>query len=256
MNMEFMTRNYINTTGIVTVNTGTTSIGFLFDRTKKRFAASFATVTAATLTMNIVLNRSISRIVMQNMNFKHFSLTYNTSNSFTLTNQDTSSSAWTGNSTTSRYMTFATLTVNTLTIIVSSNTSATIPSHSIENLWAVDKLHTFDRNPTAQGLKQKDNRKEFIHKLAGGGTTQYVLDDFYEAKIKIDYIPPTERDSFRTIYDRNDAVTFAPFGTGTGWSPADIYEVIWQGDFNFIQRQDNDIGAGFMGSMNLLETGK
>lgn len=113
----------------------------------------------------------------------------------------------------------------------------------------------WDRNPDAKNFKTRKDRKEFTHNLAGGGTTQYILDDFYDAKIKMENITKAEADNFRAIYDQNDAVAFAPFPTGTSWDNQ-IYEVIWRGDFDFIQREDNDESAGYQGSLNLKETGK
>ena len=72
-NMEFLSRNHANTSTLITVNTGTAS--YLIDRLSTLFSGSMSTSTAATVTVDFVLGSvETNRIVLENMNFKNFSL--------------------------------------------------------------------------------------------------------------------------------------------------------------------------------------
>lgn len=249
-NMEFLKSNFVNTTTVVDVNSGTATVGFLFDRkTATKFKG-----TAATLTMNFTFNTgtSIDRIVLEDINFKQFSIVASGAN-ITLTNALTTTSSWSANSETSLYLYFSSITAATVTLNVVSVTAA--GNQELAQIWISEKLHELDRNPAAKDLKQKKDRKEYIHKLSGGGTAQYVLDDFYDARFGIEFVPSTEVVSLRSVYDEKKQIVFAPFPTGTNWGNK-IFEVIWTGDFDFEQRADNDASVGFNGSVRLVETAK
>ena|SRR3990167_3061391 len=252
MKMEFLSRNFFNTSSVVTVNTG--SVSSLFDRKSTLFTATLATTTATTFTADFVISQDINRIALQNINFKNFKVVDNGGTPLTISGADTTSAAWTGNSATSLYLNFNTLTAATITLIVSSNTAASL-SHTIEEIWFCELLHQLTDNPPVEGYKVKNARKEFVHETADGGTISYILNDYFTSELELSYISDADRTTLRSVYDQNDAITFTPFGTGSSWDNQ-IYEVLWIGDFTFNQRAGNDDSLGFNGTISLRETAK
>lgn len=253
-NMEFLSRNLANTSTLITVNTGTAS--YLIDRLSTLFSGSMSTSTAATVTVNFALGSvETNRIVIENMNFKNFSLNVGgVPLTMSAIIEGTQTASWTGNSATSMYIQLPTSTVNTLTMIVNSNTDGG-NSHTLEQIWISKLLYQFDQNPASKDFKVSQKRKEYVHKLSDGGTIQYVLGDYYNANIKIEHIEEDMKSSLRSVYDEKEALVFSPYPTTTGWD-RECYEVLWTGDFNFIQRAHNLKSAGYSGSLKLVETGK
>ena len=84
---------------------------------------------------------------------------------------------------------------------------------------------------------------------------QYVINDYFSADISLKYRTENERDSLRTIFDIQNSIVFVPFPTSTVWN-SEIFDVLWIGDFNLIQRAFNNEGAGFNGTIKLKESGK
>ena len=65
MNMEFLSRNLINTTSMIAVNTGTSTISYMYDRKPlTKFIA-----TGNTITVSFLLNAPLSRIILEGINF-------------------------------------------------------------------------------------------------------------------------------------------------------------------------------------------
>ena len=171
--MEFLQRTLFNTDTMATVNTGTVSL--MIDRKNIIFSASMATTTASTFTADVVLGQDANRIIIQECNWKNFSIQINGADlSLTSAVEATSTASWTGNSATSLYLSFPTTTVNTMSVIVNSNTASTLV-HTVENLFVNNLQYAMERNPAARDFRPREKRTEFVHKLSDGGSVQYVL---------------------------------------------------------------------------------
>ena len=260
MNMELIHRNYLETTTSVYVSTGTSTAGYLFDRESTNYYLSSgdnADTTTTTITVNFAPFKVIDRIGLQNINFKSFKVYHssNTANTLTIANADTTTSVWTGNSATSRYLILSTpVTMTSLTIAATSTTIAN-QEKKLGEFWCLEKILTFDKNPDAKGYDAQFNAKQYKHEMSDGGTTVYTVSDKFEARIKRKYVDETEHDTLSTIHKIWGPIVFVPFPTGTAWDGR-IYQVVWVGEFGFEQYTDNYKGNGYSGDLRLMESAK
>ena len=122
MQMEFLYKNYFNTSTLATVGSGTDSVANMFDRdSDSQYATSGKNNDAVGATIGIVFpsSKNIDRIVLQNINLKSFKIYHssNGANTFTLsTTAETNTTEWSTNSTTSLYLVFATTAVSSIWI--------------------------------------------------------------------------------------------------------------------------------------------
>lgn len=257
MNAEFLFANYLNTTTLATVASGSTSVNNLLDReSSSQYQSSGYNDDTSGVTITVVFasSKNIDHILLQNCNFKGFIVYYNSNaaNTFTPLGADTSTSQWTGNSDTSKFIRFATTSVDSISIVCTTTIAAN-EEKKLGELWVSGRRHIFDYNPAAKDYKPKIDRKEFIHSLANGGTVVYRIADKYRAKLKLKYVDSTERDSLRTLYDAKTDMVYIPFPTGTSWN-SEVYQINWVGDFDFITPAANNWNqAGWSGSIDIRE---
>ena len=77
MNLEFLNKNLLDTTTAMSVTTGTSTAGHLFNRyISKQYQSSGDNNDATGTTIDIIFNAttSVNRIVLQNMNLKDFTV--------------------------------------------------------------------------------------------------------------------------------------------------------------------------------------
>lgn len=257
MKMEFNSVNYLDTSTMISVDTGTDTASYLFDRNSKRQYQSSgknADGTAATITINFPYTITIDKIVMQNHNLKGFSIYYNetTTNSIAILNADTSTISYSSNSSTNQYFYFSATAMTSLTIVPTSTMVAN-EEKKIGELWLMKQTYQLEYNPDSAKYKPNLNRKEYDHEMADGGTSLYVLDTKFETTIDLSFISNTERSSLYDLYSSWNEFVFIPFPTGTSWDNR-IYEVNWIGDFGFDRYTENYLGAGYSGQIKLKET--
>jgi hypothetical protein len=244
-NMEILTTNYLNTTTLVSVESGTDTVSRLFNRdTYNNYyeSSGFNTNTAGvTIGVTFIPAQNISRIILQGINLKDFTIYYNSNsaNTFTLLNAETTVSDWTGNSDTALYLKFATLSVDSVWIEC-TGTMAGEDEKQIAQLWINDKKFEFENNPDYKGYKPDIEIKEVSHEMSDGGTIKYAFGEAYDAKIKLEYQSETMHDNLYNIFRTRQSFVFVPFPTGTSWDGEKIYEVNWIGDFGFEQPAGND----------------
>jgi hypothetical protein len=115
--MEILDINYLNTTTLISVSSGTDTVSYLFDRNYKKQYESDV-VQEVTIGVTFLLSKNISRIALQNHNFKKFTVYYNSNsaNTFSLNNSPTSVSDWNSNSYTSNFLKFNTIAVDSIWI--------------------------------------------------------------------------------------------------------------------------------------------
>lgn len=261
-NMEFLYNNFVNTTTLVSVTTGTTSVSSLFDRNKTTYYTSDgcdSDLTVTTIRIGFSSSKNISRIVLENINFKCFKVYYNsnTANLFTLVGAATNASSWTQNSDTSLYLKFATVSAVSIVTIACTTTMVANEEKEIGELWITDKYYSMTYNPAASEFTPVFARKQYKHEMSDGGAMVYVVQDNFKCTIKRNYVASSEFTSLLALNQLYDSFVFVPFPTGTAWDeqPLGVYGVNWTNDFNFRYSQ-NYKGNGYSGDMTLEEISK
>lgn len=261
MKTEFLYQNEINTTTMISVTTGTSTVSDLFDRKKSQQYQSSGDnddTTGTTITIAFSATTTVDRIAIQNHNLKDFTLYYNgtTTNLFSLASGNiTSSSDFTSNSQTDLYIHFGTAIDCTSVSIVASATIAANEEKKIGELWITHQNFALNYNPSAKQYNAKLDRKEYAHEMSDGGTALYVLEENYSADIGLTFQSQTVRDNLYNLYNQWSEFVFVPFPTGTTWD-SEIYEVNWIRDFDFKSYSDDYFGNGFEGKIRLRETPK
>jgi len=262
---SFFKTNFLNTTTLVTVDSGTGSVYNLFDRNEADQYSSVGKgddTAGHTIGIEFPSSRNLTGIVLQNINLKGFRLYYNSNsaNTFTFTSTtETTTSLWTQNSSTSLFLQFSTQACTSVFIDATTTISAN-EEKKIGQIWLLEKRVELSRNPDARSYKAKLDRREFVHELSGGGWASYIIDEYFSADIRLNYWDKTETADLLDLYDDRGAFVFAPFPTGTAWYESwyeDIYECIWQKDFEFKQpAASNFLDVGFRGTIRLRETAR
>jgi len=260
-NMEILTTNYLDTTTLISVSSGSDTASYLFNRKLDEYYESSGRNTntsGITIGVTFASNKNISRIALQGHNFKDFTIYYNSNpaNTFGLTNCATTVSDWTQNSSTALYLKFTTINVSSI-FILATGTMAGSDEKYIAQLWINDKKFTFENNPDSKGYSPKLNVKEVEHEMSDGGITKYTFGDAFQTGIKLEYQSDTMYSYLYDLYADRQSFVFVPFPTGTSWEGKFIYEVNWIGDFNFIEPAGNNWKSlGWSGQFTVKETPK
>jgi len=255
--MEFIKANYLDTTTLLTVGSGTDTTKYLFDtNTDLQYLTSNFNDDNTTASMTISFNSTLAvdRISLKNHNLKSFDIYYNgaTANTFNFTNQ-TTVSQWTTNSETSLYL-YASSPVNCTSVTIDMKSTIVADNEkAIGFLYITELDQTFSRIPSATNYSPIFSPMQIKHKLSDGGIRTHTVSQKFKAKIKLKYITETFRDNLKTLYDRFEPFGFVPFETGTGWDGF-LQQVLWTGSFDFYKHADNAESTGFNGSINLEET--
>ncbi len=257
--MECCYMNYLNTTTMITIVSGTSSVSYLYDRgsdLQYQTSGENGDAIVSTIRIEFPTAQNVSRICLENINLKSFKIYHssNSANLLTLQNAATNASSWAQNSETSLYLIFATVSASIFTLVA---TTTIIPNEEkkIGEFWFLNKCYSFENNPQSNDFEPSSYRKEYRHELSDGGVCTYVIQDNFKCNIKRKYVSNSERSSLKTLHQLYNSFVFVPFPTGTAWQdePLSIYAVNWIGDFGFNQYTDNIKGNGFSGSMRLEE---
>lgn len=245
--MEFLKANKLNTTTMLVVpaaNTGTQA--FLFNRnTRLGFTSvNYNSTTAAVISVVFGQPTVLSNILLQNHNLRQFRVYYDsvTANSLGIV---------TGNSATSTYLSFASVTVSSVDIQM-DNTIAGSVEKALGELVLTERRLQLERNPGHGDWKPIFYRKKIRHEMPDGGTKQLVIRDKFRAKLEWEFVTNSFRESLLSVYEDGSPVYFAAYPTTTGWDGR-AYEVNWTNDWDFTYSSNNkDSGQG--GSIVLEET--
>ena len=248
-NMEFLNQNDANTTTVINVDSGTATAQFLIDgNTKLQYSTEgYTSDTSSVITFSFASAQVLSQFIIQNHNLKDFRVFYNSATANTFTPD----ANVTGNSATSTYFSFASVTVSSVTLQMDSAQTADT-ERLIGQLIATERRLQFDRNPSTDDFDPVIRKKRIIHRMPDGGVTVYNIRDKYRATINLSFIEETFKDELDELYDSGDPVIFVPFPTTTSWDGV-AHEVVWTNDFDF-KHSDNAKSQGFSGKIRLEET--
>lgn len=256
--MEFISANLITTSTAIAVDSNTlTKENILFrDKTQQYFSVGFDDdLTTTSITISFDETTTLDRLALIEMNWKQFNIYYNgaTANALSLTTTaDTTTSQWTSNSATSKYLRFDSVDVTSLTFDVYSTIVAD-SEKAIGYLAAAALSLDFPRIPSSKDYKPVFKPEETVHKLSDGGVRLQKISEKFMTSIKFKNITESFRNNLRTVYETGDDFIFVAFGTATGWDEV-CYPVVWSGPFDFYQYSDDAVAAGFSGKISLMET--
>lgn len=244
--MEFLTKNILNTTTMVSVDSGTATVEYLFDRNLGLgyTSSGYNSTTSTTIRVTFDQTTSVSHILLQNHNIKNYHVYYDTA---TAANSLTSS---TTNSDTSTYLSFSTVSAANI-IIVLTDTIEGSAEKSIGELVITERNMVFSRNPNHAMYNPVIDRKQIEHTMPDGGTKLFNIKDKFKAKISLRYITSTFYNNLLNLYEDSDDIYFVPFPTTTSWD-GKAYNVVWAGKFDF-KYADNPKN-NYSGNIMLKET--
>lgn len=243
--MEFLEKNYLDTTTMVKVDSNTGLSSYLFDRNvgMPYVTDGYTTNTSTIISIELDATTTISNILLQNHNLKDFRLFYD---SVTANSIDIVSS----NSATSSYFDFSTISAKTIQLQMDE--AQTVDTEkSVGEFIITEKLLAFPRNPNSQLYKPKIDRTQVKHIMPDGGIVLFNIKNKYKAKIGLKYITSSFYASLLDIYEDADPLYFIPFPTTTAWDGL-AYAVVWSGDFDFTFG-DNAKNT-YSGNINIEET--
>jgi hypothetical protein len=255
--MEFLGVNLVNTTTQLAVSSNTALAANVFTRDKfsQFYTSGFANdLTSSSLTVTFDTTTPVSRIILQDMNFKEFYFFYNgaTANSFALTGGDTSASSYTANADLNKYFRFSTVQCSSITI-VAKKTIVADQEKLLGLLTISDLTVALEKIPSANAYKPSNTPKQIVHTLSDGGTRIHNVRAKWTTTINLEYVTQAQRDSLFDLHAGGEAFTFCPFGTATGWD-AISFEAVWPGPFQLFAYSDNAASSGFSGKVDLKET--
>jgi hypothetical protein len=254
---EFLKSNFLNTTTqiAVTNNTGTAENLLNPDRRIQYYTDGLDNdATTASITISFAATQTVSRLALNEINFKKFNIYYNglTANTLALTSTAaTTTSQWTNNSETSMYLRFASVNVTSLTFDLYS-TQVANAEKAIGSLYISDPHFTPPRRPSSSDYTHRIDPEQVVHTMSDGGVRLHTVKDKQQTELKFKNISRTFRDNLKDLYDLHDSFLFCPLGTSTGWD-AVIYEAVWPGNFDFYKFSDDAVASGFSGTIQLRE---
>lgn len=244
--MEFLKQNLLNTTTMVTCDSGTGTVAALFDRNPAvdYNTDGYPSTTSTVLSVVFDAPTVVSHVMMQNINLKNFRIFYDstTANSLAIVS---------GNSHTSYYLSFASITVNSINIQMDSAMTADTEK-SIGELVVTEERLAFERNPASSNYKPEVKRAKIKHTMPDGGVSVFYIADKFKASLKWKFVTDSFRESLYDVFSEALPIYFVPFPTTTSWDGR-AYEVLWTDDFDFTY-DENSTTQGQGGSLTIEET--
>jgi len=255
--MEFIERNFINTTTAIAVDSNTTSAKnmFTFDQRLQYVSDDYANdLTSTVITISFDATTTVDRISMVEHNLKGFRLFYDgvTANAFSFTSTAaTTTSIYSTNSETSQY--FFTSQVDCTSVSLQMDSTMVADSEKAIGVFVLSALKLdFPRIPNASGYTPRRVPKQVLHKMSDGGLRQHKSHDKWEVKLKFSDVTTSFRNSLFNTYEETDTRIYVPFGTSTGWDRI-IFDAIWANQFEFFKYSENSTTQGFKGNIVLKE---
>ena len=244
--MEFLSENRLNTSTQLKVDSNTTTAAYLFDRNATLGYSSngYSGATGTVISVEFTTPQVLSHILLQEHNLKGFRVYYNsaTANSLAIVS---------GNSSTSYYLAFSSVTVSSIQL-QGDSVIAGSGEKNVGELIVGNRLSQFERNPSVKKFSPTIFRKQVEHEMPDGGAVLFNIKDKYRANLSWEFITSTFQSELLGIFSDGDPLYFLPFPTTTLWDGA-AYECAWVGDFNF-RHATNDKTQGYSGSILLKET--
>lgn len=255
--MEFIERNFIITTGAMTVDSNTSAAANLYSWDKRYQYVSDGfedDATSTTITYSFYETTTIDRIALVEHNLKDYSIYYDgtTTNLFNFTTTAaTTTSEFTSNSETSQY--FRCTQVACTSVSLKMNATQTADTEKAVGIFVLSSLrYEFARIPAAKGYLPRLIPKQVVHKMSDGGVRRHRLTEKWQVYLRFSDIEAAQRDAFREIFDEGNSVIFTAFGTSTSWDGV-IFDAVYDSDFDFYRYAENSTTQNYKGRMRLRE---
>jgi len=255
--MEFATKNLINTTTMIAVNSNTLASENLFNRDPFYQYVS-DNLADDSLTAQIIIDfgqtTPVSRIGILDTNAKEFKLFYDgvTASTFPIQNADTAASSWLNFSSENLFIRFATLSCRTITLDI-KKTQVANQEKLVGLFYIGDLIFDMTRVPSSKGYKPVIVPMQVVHKMSDGGVRLHNVRKKHQDSISFDYLPADQTEQVKALYDYPTSFQFIPFGTATSWNGY-MYEAIWDGNFGFYEFSGDAVASGHTGKITLKET--
>jgi len=244
--MEFLTRNQIQTTTMILVDSGTATVANLIDRNKNTqyVTEGYESNTSTIISIEFGQPTVLSNILIQNHNLLDFRIFYDsvTANSIDIVS---------GNSSTSYYKYINSITVSSLQLQMDT-TIVTAQEKQVGQFIANERNFQFERNPSIKNFKPVIDRFQVQHIMADGGVVLHNIRDKYQTKLKFEFITETFYNQLLSLYETGSPIYYVPFPTTSSWL-GNAYEMVWSKDFDF--KYSTNVGSiGYSGQITLEET--
>ena len=246
---EICDANKLNTTTMLSVDSGTGTLAYLFDRNLNLEYQSdgYTGATSTTININFDAPTVVSRIMIQNHNLKAFKIYYNSATANTFSPD----ANVTANSATNHYFYFNSTTVSSIQIQMDDVIDLN-QERSIGELIVTDCTVPFEVNPTADNYDPRLYKEKIKHTMPDGGTSLFIIGNKFQAKIKLTFISTAFKDNLYDVYVGGDQFYFIPEPTTTAWLGAAV-ETVWTNDWDFTYAE-NSKTQGWNGSIVIEET--
>lgn len=245
--MEFLGPNLLDTTTIMSITSGTFTVDNLFlrDPSLQYSSSGFDNdLTTSTIVIQLDSTLPVSRIGLDSINWKSFTIFTDgaTASTLSISGGDTTVSDYSNNSNSSMFLTFTTVSTQTITIDVKSTQSADAEK-AIGYLHVSDLLLSFERTPAAKNYKPKLKPKQVVHSLSNGTTRINKINETRMVDISFQNITTAFRDNLKSVYDRKTPFAFVGFPTTTGFDGF-FFNCVWTGPFTGFEYSDDAAAAG------------
>jgi len=254
--MDFLVGNYLNTTTMISVDSGTLTFSNLFnpDKTKQWVSSGYNDDTATEiLTISFSQTLTVDRIGIKEHNLKEFKIFYNgnTATTLPLASGDTTTISYTGCSETSQFFNITPTDCTSVSLYMTKTQTAN-SEKALGYLYVGESLLELPRIPSAKNYKIAKTTTRITHTLSDGGKRLQKISEKWNVQIKLNNLSDSSVKSLEDVYDRKAPLYFSALGTTTGWNGV-LFETVWEGDFGFWEYSDNAVDAGHDGNIKLNE---
>lgn len=256
----FSILEYDSDSAAYTLSAADYSFSALLDRDKNNLfefsGGSTADAPNAKLHVTLPAAVTINTIIMRNINFEHFQISYNGfAIPLTILPQiyGTAVALWDDWSDSNLVLQFGDLDIHSIDILVHSEASGS-DNYEIGAVILAKQAYQLPRNPNFAGYKPKLTGLRIGKKMADGGYRSYQIKEKFSAEISLDCVPGSVSSELRDLYETDMSFNFCPYPTTTAWD-GDVWEVNWINDFEFLQPAVNDLGTPlYRGKIKIAET--
>jgi len=256
--MQFLKKNFIETTTSIVVNSNTGTVSNILDRdlTYQYLSSGFDDdTTTTTMTINFSETMTVSRIAIMGTNVKEFNIFYDgvTANTFALTStSDTTTSQWSSNSETAMFLQFTAVDCTSVSFDFKATQEAN-NDKAVGYLLVSQEHITFDRIPNAFNYSPTLRPTNVVHNLSDGGTRIQTLDEKRYLRMAFNFIDDTFKAKLKSVYDLHEEIVFVAFGTTSSWDEQ-LFPCVWVNGFEFERFSDNAKNSGYSGSIEIKES--
>ena len=242
--MEFLSNNLINTTTQIAVDSATDLSVYLYDKNPsvKYVSEGYGGATATTISISFTAATVVSNVLIQNHNLSNFEIYYNGTTTNSLFSVIT-------NTITSTYVSFASMTVNSIHLKMDRTISTT--EKQVGELVISEKKLDFERLPDIKGYKPVTNRTQVNHRMPDGGFVPFFIKDKFQMALKWKFLSKDFKNDLWGLFRDGKSLYFVENNTTTSWDGL-AYNINLIGDFDF-NESHNVSDEGFSGSLMLKE---